>query len=47
MYGNVVNLNVADYSGSPTGTRTYYMTYTASNPNYAALYISIAKRPQA
>ncbi len=39
-YGNVVNLNVSDYTTDSTSNiRTYYMTYTASNPNYAALYI--------
>ena len=42
-YGNVTSVNVSDYAPIPgfptTGTRTYYMTYTASNPTFAAKYI--------
>lgn len=38
-YGNLTQQQITDYSGSPTGTRTYNMTYTASNSNYTLHYI--------
>jgi YD repeat-containing protein len=38
-YGNLTRQQVTDYSGSTTGTRTYNMTYTASNSNYTPYYV--------
>ena len=38
-YGNLTQQQVSDYSNGTTGSRTYNMTYTASNSNYAQLYI--------
>jgi len=38
-YGNLTQQQITDFSGSPTGTRTYNMTYTASQYWYAPLYI--------
>ena len=39
FYGNVTQMQISDYSGSPTGQRNYNMSYTASMSNYSNNYV--------
>jgi hypothetical protein len=38
-YGNLTQQQVSDYSGSPTGARTYNMTYAGQYWNWPSYYI--------